>query len=44
MPGVVRNTVDRLDKPSAYYQAKVIVLIFTGLCKRLGLTNLTILE
>ena len=25
MPGAIRNTVDRLDKPSAYYQAKVIV-------------------
>jgi len=25
MPGAIRNTVDRLDKPSAYYQAKVII-------------------
>ena len=23
MPGTVRNTVDRLDKPSAYYQSRV---------------------
>ena len=23
MPATVRNTVDRLDKPSAYYQARV---------------------
>ena len=23
MPGTIRNTVDRLDKPSAYYQGRV---------------------
>jgi len=23
MPGSIRNTVDRLDKPSAYYQGRV---------------------
>lgn len=23
MPGTIRNTVDRLDKPSAYYQSRV---------------------
>lgn len=30
MPAVLQNTVDRLDKPSAYYQAKVS-LRFHGL-------------
>ena len=32
MPGVIRNTVDRLDKPSAYYQAKVIIISSHGSC------------
>ena len=26
MPAAVRNTVDRLDKPSAYYQSRVITM------------------
>lgn len=31
MPGSIRNTVDRLDKPSAYYQGRVSYAIVIAL-------------
>jgi len=40
MPATIRNTVDRLDKPSAYYQSRVSnSCLWCGFWRWVGLTT-----